>query len=386
MISYEEARHRILESICSLGGSEKLRGIDALGRILQVDIVAVEPNPRFTNSALDGYCVTCEADASAGAAMRVVGETAAGEPAPDVGVGEALRVFTGARLPENAHAVAYQEETNREEDTVTLLVHAPKGQGVREAGSDFGVGETILHSGDVIGSGGLALLASQGASMVDVFAIPSVSVIVTGNEISATPNAEQIYDSNSPMLAAQVESAGCKCALGSVGDELDTLRSALQRAAENHDAIIVSGGASVGDYDFLARAAEEIGEIVFHRVSIKPGKPFLFAKIAGKPLFGLPGNPASAFVAFLLFVKPALMTMGGRSRLPSAVLLQLKGDFETENREEWLRCRFVEDGVVEPVAAQASYGLRSLSPAEVLVRVPVNTRHASGELRSGLLV
>jgi molybdopterin molybdotransferase len=269
---------------------------------------------------------------------------------------------------------------------VTLNADAPEGQGVRLVGSDFAKGDVILSAGEEVNAGTLALLAAQGVFEIDVFAKPKVAVIVTGNEVSATPSEFQIYDSNTPMLRAQVESTGCDCDCKSIGDDFNALRALLAECAGTFDAVVVSGGASVGDYDFLARAVDEIGVTVFHGVSIKPGKPFLFAKVQGKPLFGLPGNPASAFVTFELFVRPALRLLGGNARSPQTVFVTLDGDVTTKRREEWLRCRFVGDGVVEPVAAQGSFGLRSLAAAEALVRVPAETRHKSGEKRQALLM
>lgn len=386
MISYDEARLRILDEVRPITLREKLAAELAHGRVLSADVVAVEPNPRFTNSALDGYAVSCAEDAVAGAFLTIRDEVAAGDAPKVTSKGEALRVFTGAPLLGLTYAVAYQEDTTRDGDSVTLLQAAPQGQGVRSAGSDFAQGEVILSEGDVLGAGALALLASQAVLEIAAFATPKVAVVVTGNEVSPTPSEFQIYDSNTPMLRAQVESARCDCDCKSIGDDFDMLRDVLTECAGIFDAIVVSGGASVGDYDFLARAVAEIGEIVFHGVSIKPGKPFLFGKIADKPLFGLPGNPASAFVTFELFVRPALMRLGGNSRLPKTTLVRLDTDFTTKKREEWLRCRFIDDGVVEPVAAQGSFGLRSIAAAEALVRVPAETRHKSGEIRTALLM
>jgi molybdopterin molybdotransferase len=328
MLSVAEARRRVLEAVASLP-TEKVNISDALGRVPSETHLAPHDLPRFDNSAMDGYAVRgADAEAASEAVpvkLRVIGEVKAGD-APDLQVerGTAARIMTGAPLPMGADAIVPVEETEEDGHTVIVKAAASRGRHVRPAGDDLSAGSVLVEAGTELGPGEMALLATMGCSPLDVHKIPTVAVLVTGDELvepETEPGPGQIRDSNSIALRALVAGAGGH-ALPSppVADDFDATVAAFEAAAKNADLVLSSGGVAVGRYDFVKAAIEKLGKIDMWRVAMQPGRPVVLGTIKKVPFLGLPGNPVSIHVGFEQFVRPAIRKMRGcKDLLPPTV-------------------------------------------------------------------
>ncbi len=318
MIGEEEARRRILEAVRPLG-ERTVPLANALDCFAAQDYFARLSLPAFDNSAMDGYAVVASW-CNKGGRLRVTGEQPAG---PDrklrVGRGEAARIFTGAPLPEGADAIVMQEDVTRDDTDIILNVDVEAGDFVRRRGCDLAEGQIILQRGERIRPTTIALLASQGFADVIVGGEATAAIISTGDEL-VNPGQElqggQIYDSNSALLSALLHGIGVSAtAVEHCRDDRESLGEAIKRGIRNN-VLIISGGISVGDHDLVKKVLCELGaKIEIWRVAVKPGKPFLFGNIGACFVFGLPGNPVSAFVTFLQFVRPAILRMMGATNL-----------------------------------------------------------------------
>ncbi|HEX5661072.1 MAG TPA: gephyrin-like molybdotransferase Glp, partial [Polyangiales bacterium] len=299
---------------------ERLPLLSALDRFLARDVDAQHDAPPFDNSAMDGYAV--RADETAGAtreqavALRVEGESRAGGPTPPALVrGVAQRIFTGAVMPDGADAVVIQEHTRREGERVEVLEAIRVSGNVRKRGSDLRAGQPMLKRGTRLGAGELGLLASQDLASATVHRRPRVAIISTGDElrdIGEAPRPGSIVNSNGYMIAAQVlEAGGDPWVLPPVPDTLEAATEAI-RAGLRADVLVLIGGVSVGEYDFVRDALAAAGVTLdFWKIKMKPGKPVAFGRAGAVPVLGLPGNPVSAWVTFELFVRPGLRRMLG---------------------------------------------------------------------------
>ncbi len=295
---------------------------DALGLVTARDIVAGEAVPPFANTAMDGYAV--RAGDTAGAApeapvrLAVVGELPAGrEPTQAVGQGEAIRIMTGAPMPDGADAVVMVEYTERDGDSVRVLHVAQPGDHVRLAGGDLARGALVFTAGTVLGAAHLGVLASLGVHEVQAVRRARVGVLSTGDELVERGELRpgQIRDSNRPMLLALAAEAGADAVdLGVAPDHEAVINRTLEDALASCDVVLTSGGVSVGEYDYVKAALDRLGGLQSWQVAIKPAKPLAFGVIGGTPVFGLPGNPVSSLVSFELFARPALLQMMGHSR------------------------------------------------------------------------
>jgi molybdenum cofactor synthesis domain-containing protein len=296
--------------------------------VLAEAVVAGEPVPPFPNTAMDGYAVragdTIGASSDTPLRLRVVDDLAAGRaPAVAVGPGEAIRIMTGAPMPDGADAIVMVERTRRDpaaagdDEGVFVEVEVPVGQHVRRAGGDLAAGQTVFEPGTRLRAAHVGVLASVGAATVRVFRRPRVGVLSTGDElVESGPLAMgQIRDSNRPMLLGLVREAGLEAIdLGTVRDDEDRIVALLEDAFERCDAVLTSGGVSVGDYDFVKAALDRFGALEWRQVAIKPAKPLAFGVVRGVPVFGLPGNPVSTLVSFEMFARPALLQMAGQAQ------------------------------------------------------------------------
>jgi molybdopterin molybdotransferase len=295
----------------------------ALGLALAEEVRSDAAVPPFANTAMDGYAVRAADTAGAGSdapvRLRVVGELPAGR-APDraVAVGEAIRIMTGAPMPPGADAVVMLERTAPDgADGVLVGAAAASGDHVRPAGGDLAPGAAVFGPGTVLGPAHLGVLASVGAARVPVVRRPRVAVLSTGDELvdagtAGTLAPGQIRDSNRPMLVALTREAGCEAVdLGVVADDEARIVAALKDATGTCDAVLTSGGVSVGDYDYVKAALERLGTLVARQVAIKPAKPLAFGLVSGVPVFGLPGNPVSSLVSFECFARPSLLQRMG---------------------------------------------------------------------------
>lgn len=384
MISETEALERILKSIGALA-PRSLPLARALNCFAGCDVLARISSPPFDNSAMDGYAVI-GASCKRGARLRVVGEQPAG---PDRGLsmqpGEAVRIFTGAPLPNGADAVVMQEDVFAEGEHIRIEDPVATGDFIRRRGGDVSEGQRILAAGEQINPQRLALLAGQGFGEVKVGGQVQCAIVSTGDELTepGTPLLPgQIYESNAVLLRALLEK--CGAAVASVehsNDELPAVEAALRRGVER-DVLVITGGVSVGARDAVKEVLRSIGaEIDLWRVAIKPGKPFLFGRAGNCAIFGLPGNPVSAFVTFLVFVRPALLRMmgaGDEELSLASAQAELVGDVENSgDRVHYLR-GILADGKFSPVGRQESHALYGLSRSNALLRI------AAGEnLRAG---
>ncbi len=375
MTSEADARAAVLARITPLPGCTKTL-VDSLGRFATRDVAAERPLPAFDNSAMDGYAVQ-SATCGAGASLRVIGEQPAGaDRGLTMSEGEAIRIFTGAPLPAGADAVIMQEDVTRAGDTIVVRCKAEPGEFVRRQGADLTIGQKILARGEPIGVQTLALLASQGLAEVEVGASPAVAIITTGDELvqlGETPQPGQIFESNSVMLQALALDAGAAVTLiEHAPDDLKRMTEIFRRGSQA-DALVVSGGVSVGDHDLVKPVLNALGaEIDLWRVALKPGKPFLFGSIGSCRIFGLPGNPVSAFVTFLKFVRPALRKMMGASERDLGlreIRARLAGEVGNDgDRPHYLRGQ-LRNGVFRSIGRQESHALFGLSRANALLRL-----------------
>jgi molybdopterin molybdotransferase len=327
MIDVKDALRRLLDEAARLA-PRVVPLQDALGLTLAEPVVADRDFPPTDRSAMDGFAVRAVDCTSAGRALTVTGEVRAGQDAASavVGAGEAVRIFTGGVIPQGADAVVMVEvtEENRADATVLVKERAEARQNIRRRGEDIRAGETVIPPGAIVRPAEIAALAAVGCTSVKVVRAPRVAVMSTGDEVveaEATPAPHQIRDSNARMLLAQLGSMRVDARyLGIAGDETVAL-DALIAEGLTSDVLIVSGGVSVGEYDLVGAALGRAGcEVLFHRVSMRPGKPILVAKRGGCLVLGLPGNPVSAFTGFQVFVKPALRKLMGDPQPVAAVL------------------------------------------------------------------
>ena len=384
MISEEEARRRVLQSVGSL--RERIVPLSkALDCFSTSEVVARLPLPTFDNSAMDGYAVVASSSRK-GARLKVIGEQPAG---PDrqlrISPGEAVRIFTGAPIPPGADAVVMQEDTTREGDEIVVNVPVNPGEFIRRRGCDLAAGQKILARGERIRSATIALLASQGFADVTIGGQVNAAIVSTGDEI-VMPGRKldqgQIYDSNSILLQVLVQRCGASVTSAEhCPDQRERLIEAIQRGLKSH-VLVISGGVSVGEHDLVQATLRSLGaRIDVWRVAIKPGKPFLFGEAGGCAVFGLPGNPVSAFVTFLQFVRPAMLKMMGANDLDlPKTPVRLTVDLANEgDRTLYVRGR-IDNGTFVPIGRQESHALFGLSQSNALLRVVVGESLKAGAI------
>jgi molybdopterin molybdotransferase len=384
MISQEEARKRILEKVRSLP-ERTVPLSSALGGFSAQEVVARLPLPTFDNSAMDGYAVMASSSRK-DARLKVIGEQPAGiDRELRISPGEAVRIFTGAPIPTGADAVVMQEDTMREGDEIVVNVGVDPGEFIRRRGCDLAAGQKILACGERIRSTTIALLASQGFADVTIGGEVNAAIVSTGDEI-VIPGRKldqgQIYDSNSMLLQALVQRCGASVISAEhCPDQRERLIEAIQRGIKNH-VLVLAGGVSVGEHDLVQATLRSLGaKIDVWRVAIKPGKPFLFGQVSGCAVFGLPGNPVSAFVTFLQFVRPAILKMMGANNvdLPKTPV-RLTVDLANEgDRTHYVRGR-IENGTFLPIGRQESHALFGLSQSNALLRVVVGESLKAGAI------
>jgi molybdopterin molybdotransferase len=383
MLSVEEARDRIL-SVVSTVGEERVPLLNALDGVLAEDVTATEDNPPFANSAMDGFALRSDdvSDASADrpVPLSIVETIPAGyAPAREVMSGTASRIMTGAMVPAGADAVVMVEKTRVEGNVVFISDKAQRGQHIRPPGESVRAGETILRRGQRIRPAEMAMLAALNVAEPLVFRRPRVAVISTGDEL--TPLGEplqpgKIRDSNRYGLYGQVIEAGAEpLDLGIARDDPEVIESRLREGLARADALVTSGGVSVGDYDVVKDVLLKLGELRFWRVAMKPGKPQAFGQALGKPVFALPGNPVSSLVVFELFVRPALRKMAGHTdwfRPTRRAVMAEAIEPDATGRTNYARVVLTEqDGrlTARPTGSQGSGVLRSLVLANGLAVV-----------------
>ncbi len=390
LLSLEETWARLLTGLSAITEQERLTLASASYRVLAEPLLARINVPGFDNSAMDGYAF-CARDVGPKTRELPIGlRVAAGDAPSALPPGAACRIFTGAPLPSGADTVVIQEDCEIRGERLILPPKWTIGAHIRRAGEDISAGDTILDRGRRLSPQAIGLAASCGFSEVSVYRRPRVVLLSTGDELREAGGEPlrdgQIYDSNRPMLKALLLRMGCEVeSLGPIGDDLEMTRAALRRAAERADLIVTTGGVSVGEEDHVKIALEKEGALDLWRVAIKPGKPLAFGHIGSAHFLGLPGNPVSSFVTFLLFVRPFLMALQGEAPRPPtgfpvyAGFTRTKGD----KRREFLRARLTlrVDGELEAssYAQQSSGVLSSVAWADGLVDLPADTPVAVGD-------
>jgi len=388
MISVAEAIQIVREKTHSLG-SEKVDLPNALGRVLAHEIVADSDLPPFDRSQMDGYAVCAGDTTAAPVSLRIVGESAAGKGwHKRMEAGEAVRIMTGAPVPDGADSVQQVELTHELKDgtVVELLSPVEHGKSIVRRGEEIKAGETILQPGVTINAAMMAVLAAFGYAEVQVARRPRVAVAATGSElvgVNEQPGLDQIRDSNNYSISAYAELAGAVVQrLPLTRDETSLLKHQIAEAANNCDVVVTSGGVSMGVYDVTKLALKELdAEIFFERVALRPGKPTVFARLPnGTLVFGLPGNPVSVSVTFNLFARAALLAMQGTAepalKRETAVLARsVKG---TPDRESYLPAQLTSNDDAELVAFPLKWGGSSdfvaFALTTALVIVPANVK------------
>jgi molybdopterin molybdotransferase len=389
MLELEEALKRILAAIPP-PASELVPLTEAHGRVLLERVASQVDLPPFDNSAMDGYAVRAadvgKATADAPAKLRLAGRAAAGEVFQgEISPGQCVRLFTGSPLPKGADSVVMQEDTRIENADVLILEPAKPWENVRLCGEDIKRGAILGQNGDILSAGRLGLLAATGLKTVTVGRKPIVALLATGSELlepGQPLGPGQIYESNRLALATLVQNAGAiPKVFPLVPDDPGLTRAALEAAFHECDAVVTSGGVSVGEMDFVKQAFEEAGgSLEFWRVAIKPGRPFVFGRVGQKLLFGLPGNPVSAFVTFLMLVRPALRQWQGAADITLPAHQGVLGEplANDGNRRHFIRVRVDAAGKVWSAGTQASHMLSSLGAANALLELAPQAAFPAG--------
>ncbi|MFC2070323.1 gephyrin-like molybdotransferase Glp [Chloroflexota bacterium] len=377
LLPFEQALKVVNESIEPITRTEVIGIDDAAGRVLAGDIVATQNTPPFNRGAMDGYAVKAEDTSGAGKetpiVLEMVGELHAGDtPGIAVGSGQCIQIATGAMMPEGADAVVMVEDTDRDSGKIKIYREVGFHTDVGEMGADIRAGETVLKTGIYLDAGKIGVLASQGTEKVKVYEKPRVAIMPSGEEvveIGKELKEGQLYDINSHTLQSVVkENGGIPVRPGIIGDNREDIRNKISDAMIN-DFIVISGGSSAGEKDYIAEVVEERGNILFHGVQIKPGKPTMFAVIEGKPIFGMPGYPTSSLVNSYLFLVPALRKM---ARLPQKNTQKLQARMGekakgTKGRMQFLTVK-VDEGKAIPVFTESG-AITSIARADGYIEI-----------------
>lgn len=388
---HDEAIQALKRAMTALPGTAEISLGEALGRVLAQDAIATQPVPAHTNAAVDGYAFLSTPELRAhGASLPVLGRAAAGHPvAGPADSAAAARIFTGAVMPDGLDTVVMQEDVTRQGPDDNPFVSIPAGlkpgANVRKAGEDVQAGATLYETGDLLGPHDLAALASIGLGRVRCYERVRVGIVSTGDEVLAPGSAPlkpgQVYDANTPMLAALVALTGAKAeCLGIWPDRREAVTANLAAAARDYDVILTSGGASLGEEDHMAASLAAIGKRHLWQLAVKPGRPMMFGQIAtgarDTVVVGLPGNPVAVFVCFLMYVFPLLRAAGG-APWPEPRRMMLPAAFEftgrkTGRREFW-RGRMVQTArgwTVEKFARDGSGLISGLRWSDGLIDIP----------------
>jgi molybdopterin molybdotransferase len=380
VIGFDEAL-ALVESCASALPPESVRLEDAAGRVLAEDVVADADLPPFETTAMDGWAVR-RRDAAEGAVLRAVGAIGAGAvPERALGEGEAVKVMTGAPLPEGCDAVVPVEEAEEEGDRVRIAAAPRPRAHVRSRGEVIAKGETLLKPGRRLTPADLAVAAAAGRAALPVASRARAAVLVTGDEVvapDAPPAPARIRNTNGPLLLGALRRAGCETVdLGVAPDRAPELTAALRGALRpGVDLLLTTGGVSAGDYDLLPGLLRRLGaDLVFHKVALRPAKPLLFARLGRTLVFGLPGNPVSSAVAYDLFVRTALRKLAGLSpAIPETISVQLTAPLKNKGpRLALLPARVMNDAgrlLAQPLATKGSHDLLTHARADALLRIP----------------
>ncbi len=367
--SLDDALAELLGQAAPLAGFESVSTFEADGRVLAQDVVSALQVPPQDNSSMDGYAVRCADIAEGGTVLKLTQRIPAGSSGRALESGSAARIFTGAPIPPGADAVVMQEDAEGSDAEVRIKAVPSPGQWIRRAGEDVTCDTVVLSKGERLTPAALGLAASVGMDRLQVARRPRVALFSTGDELvmpgevapeQMRPGA--IYNSNRFFLRALLQRLGCEVTdLGIVPDQREATLQALRQASEQHDLILTSGGVSVGEEDHIKPAVQALGSLDLWQIAIKPGKPFAYGRVGASHFIGLPGNPVSSFITFVLLVRPFLLKLQGATRLaPKSIALPAHFIWaRAEKRREFLRVRRNMEGGLDLFANQSSGVLTS---------------------------
>ncbi len=393
-LSFEQALERIQQSIQPIRGKKNVTIREAAGHVLSEDVTSPMDVPPFINSAMDGYAInSSDLPASGEANLKVIGKSFAGRPYDGtLSKGEAVRIMTGAVVPDGADTVIMQEHAEVDGDTIKIGADHKPGQNVRKPGDDFFTGDTIIKSGERLSPAKLGLLASVGVTEFKVTRKPVVAFFSTGDELKGVGQRLQpgdIFDSNRYILFGMLQKMGVDVIdMGVVPDIKDEIELTLKEAAKIADMVITSGGASVGEADFIKQILDDIGEVGFWKIAMKPGKPLAFCYINDTVFFGLPGNPVSAMATFYQFVQPSIRILEGELPSPPLVLRAkcVSSLKKRPGRKDFQRGILSSDEngqlIVDTTGMQGSHMLSSMSKANCFIVL----ERDDGDIEAGAMV
>ena len=397
LMALDEALSRLLANAQPRLATERVSTFEADGRVLAQDVVSALTVPPRDNSSMDGYAVRAADCAAPGAVLSVAQRIPAGTVGTPLATGTAARIFTGAQIPEGADAVVMQEDTaaldaQADRDAfgrVRIETPPAAGQWIRRAGEDVSSGDVVLRRGERLSPQALGLAASVGMDSLEVSKRPRVALLSTGDELvmpgevapkDMKPGA--IYNSNRFFMRALLRRLGCEVSdLGIVPDKREATIEALRQAAASNDLIVTTGGVSVGEEDHIKAAVQWLGTLELWSLSMKPGKPFAYGRIGDAHVCGLPGNPVSSFLTFLLLVRPFLLTLQGASRV-AVEPLPMRADFDwlkADRRREFLRARRNAAGGLDLFSNQSSGVLTSTVWGDGVIDTPAGQPFKAGD-------
>jgi len=389
MLDFDSAQDRLIQAATMPARSERIPVERALGRINAETVYANLDIPPADNSAMDGYAIR-HAETQLDEPMPIQDHIYAGDEPMPLKPKQAIRLFTGSLMPDGADTVVMQEHCTEIEGSVEINRLPPAGANVRFRGEDMAKDQTIIAQGQTLNSRHLAILATQGCTHIDVYPVPKIGILSTGDELinPGQPLREgQIYNSNSPMLKGMIDALGAEAtACIHAPDTIEAIQEALRQLTDSCDVVLTVGGVSVGDKDFVKPAIEQMGgRMDLWRVRMKPGRPVTLAQVRRTPVIGLPGNPVSAYAIFLLMVSPLIRRLQGRTLiLPPVFYGQLETDRQFHGpREEFLRVQAhpKNDGRLQLIAhpKQGSAMISSLAWASGLARIPADQEIKAGD-------
>nr|WP_227591404.1 molybdopterin molybdotransferase MoeA [Acinetobacter shaoyimingii] len=394
LISVDEALALIINTPQTVG-IQSLPLSEALHRYLAEPVYSQIDLPLFSQSAVDGYAICSETDILAGSAFELVGEIRAGEAVHHkLAIGQAMRIFTGAQIPEYTTTVARQEIVHVEANRIRLTADLPLHADIRDIGEEISIGQCLAEKGQQLSVGAIAALSMAGIHDVMVYKHPKIAVVITGDEVAESVEdlkSGKIFDANAPLINAWFQTKHIPIETFHVADSEQTVTQLFDHLKDQYDLILTTGGVSVGDYDFVRPVALKLGfEQIFWKVKQKPGKPMFFAQHQQVDrtcyLLGLPGNPAAVYVGMQIYVSTLIKALQGQQTLVEWISAVIQHDLKADSRERFLRMSAeFEQGIlqVNSLSKQQSHMLSNLMQANCLVRIPAHQNIQTGDVLQG---